>query len=147
MRRVAGGRFVLLLATASLTALSAGCSLSGSAGGPPRGWKLATDPTGSCQVSTPPDWQLGREFFLKKEAAYIRETANGKQAYPPRGFALWDGNAAPGAAGEVKRFQLRHAKVQGQEVCSVWRVKEGTTFTADETALVDQIGQTLRWVK
>ncbi len=150
MRRVAGGRLVLSLAIAAI--VLSGCSRFGSGGASgspasaPRGWKLVTDSSGSCEVSTPPDWQPGREFFLEKEPAYIRETANGKQAYPPRSFALWDGHAAP-AGGEARRFQLRHARVQGQEVCSVWRIKEGTAFTTEETALVDQVGQTLRWVK
>jgi len=143
MRRVAGGRLVLL-ATAAVAVFSGGCSSSGS--GTPRGWKLVADPTGSCQATTPPDWQAGREFFLKKERAEIRQTARGKQAFPPRGFALWEGGL-PKPTGGARRFQLRHAQVRGEEVCSVWRIKAGTNFTPEETALADQVGQTLRWVR
>ncbi len=145
--RVAGGRLTRVLATAALAVLGAGCSWFGSRSATPGGWKLVTDPTGSCEVATPPDWQLGREFFLKKEAAYTRDTGIGKQAYPPRGAALWDEGGAPTAPGDGRRFQLRYATVQRGDACSVWRIKAGTTFTPEETALVDQVGQTLRWVK
>ncbi len=144
MRRVAGGRLALL-AMAAVGLFSGGCTWFGS--GTPRGWHLATDPTGSCQVATPPDWRAGREFFLKKEPAEIRQTAQGKQAFPPRGFALWENGSLPKPAGDARRFQLRHAQVRGEEVCSVWRIKVGASFTPEETSLADQVGQTLRWVR
>ncbi len=30
----------------------------------PDGWKVSNEPTGACPVATPPDWQLGVDFFI-----------------------------------------------------------------------------------
>jgi hypothetical protein len=36
--------------------------------------------------------------------------------------------------------------VHGNLTCSVWQVKESVDFTADEKAVMDQVGQTLQAV-
>jgi hypothetical protein len=140
--QVAHSGLVLVLAAA---ALAGACARS-----VPSGWKLTSDPSGSCQVATPPDWQLERDFFLKIEKANAGPLARGPRRFPPQGFALWgiDGTerqkVSQFPAG--KRFQLRKSVVRGDDVCSVWRIKEKAEFTTDERNTMIQVGNTLRWV-
>jgi hypothetical protein len=143
MRQVTHAGWVLVLAAAGM---AGGCSRS-----VPWGWKVTSDPSGSCQVATPGDWQLGREFFLKVEKADPGPMAHGSQRLPPQGLALWgiDGadrqKVAPVPVG--KRFQLRTSVVRGEAVCSVWRIKETVDFTDEERSTMTRVGKTLRWVR
>jgi len=112
---------------------------------PPPGWKLSKDVSGACQVAAPPDWQLGSDFFLEVESADSGFMATKTGEYPHMGLALWQGNkSTPLPKG--KWFQLRRSLVRGQQVCSVWRIKQTTDFTADEKSTMAQVGKTLQEV-
>ncbi len=144
MHRVARAGLVLALTAAA--SLASGCSWS-----VPWTWKRTTDPSGSCQVATPRDWQLGREFFLQRDSAATGPVAHGPRRLPPHGFALWGIDPANqqqlAQLPTGKRFQIRTALVRGEAVCSVWRVKETADFTADEKSAMEEVGTTLRWVR
>jgi hypothetical protein len=112
----------------------------------PSGWKISTEETGACQVATPPDWQLGSDFFLAAEKADPGPFESAPGAYPPSGLALWGiGTGTPVPQGH--RFQIRTSLVSGDKVCSVWRIKADTDFTEDEKSQLQQVGTTLQAVQ
>ncbi len=112
----------------------------------PDGWKLSKDSTGMCQVATPPEWQLGTDFFLAAEKAEPGPFADAQGSYPPSGLALWGiGTGTP--APEGTRFQIRTSRVNDGQVCSVWRVKADTDFTDEEKSQMEQVGATLQQVQ
>jgi hypothetical protein len=140
-----------ILVVVAVAGIAAGCSRSsGSSGSPPDGWKVSKDSTGSCQVSTPADWQIGRDFFLERQAAVSGPFPSNSGLYPANGLELWgvDGNdpvkASPLPTGHL--FQVRASVVKGQTVCSVWRIKESTDFTPQELDTMQQVGKTLQAV-
>ena len=147
MRRVVCAGAILIVA--AVVSIIGGCSRSGST--IPDGWKLTMDSSGSCQVATPEDWQIGRGFFLKVEPATTGPTGNGPRRLPPQGLALWGVDEANQhklanmPAG--KHFQMRASLAHGDAVCSAWRIKDSTDFTADEKSMLQQVGKTLRWVR
>jgi hypothetical protein len=113
----------------------------------PNGWKASKDSSGTCQVATPPDWQLGRDFFLEAEKTDPGPFVNNPGQFPPMGRALW-GTAAKGTpVPEGKQFQIRTSVVRGDVVCSVWRIKATTDFTDAEKSTMEQVGKTLQEVK
>ena len=139
---------VLVLVMALAAGIAGSCSRNRAV---PKGWKLTTDSSGSCQVATPADWQPGRDFFLKQEKANTTQTALGAERLPPTGFALWkidmhDRKKATQMP-KGKRFQIRTSVVHGESVCSLWRIKESTDFTAEEKAMMQKVGQTLKGVR
>ena len=142
IRRIALGGFVLAVIAAA-----------GGTGGwsRPWGWKVTRDASGACEVSTPAEWQLGREFFLKAEPASTDPRGTGPRRFPPRGLALWGMNEAgqqrSAQATAGKRFQMRTSLVRAGTVCSVWQIKETSDFTAAEKSVMEQVGKTLRWVR
>jgi hypothetical protein len=111
----------------------------------PEGWKLSKDPSGTCQVATPPEWQLGSDFFLAVENADPGPFEEAPGQFPPMGLALWGGNESTPLP-EGKHFQLRTALVIGGQVCSVWRIKTETDFTDAEKSEMEQVGKTLQEV-
>jgi len=108
----------------------------------PSDWMVVTDTTGACQAATPPDWQLGVDFFLEAEEAVPGPFENAPGQYPPTGLTLW-GTDGESEVPEGHWFQTRISLVSGDLVCSVWRVREATDFTADEKSVMDQVGSTL----
>jgi hypothetical protein len=150
VRRVAHPGLVLLLAAAALTGGCSRLTFYSAKAKVPSDWKVSTDPSGSCQVTTPPDWQLGREFSLKREPLHKSQNARTIPGVPPAGLALWgiDGQNREKLmqmpAG--KRYQLRTYLLHGDDMCSLWRIKGITDFTAEEKTTMAQISQTLRWV-
>ena len=117
----------------------------------PVGWKVTRDPSGSFQVATPADWQLGRDFFLKLETKRTSAPAPGPRRPPILGLALWgvDGHDPKKIAQLPKGhwYQFRKLLVHGDAVCSFWCVKESTDFTPEENSTMAQVGNTLRWVR
>ena len=133
-------------------ALAAAASLAGSDSGQiPAGWKATKDPSGSFQVATPADWQLGRDFFLKLESKDPATTAYGPKRPPIGGLALWGFDARdPKTIDQVPKghwYQWRKLLVHGDAVCSVWCVKESTDFTLEEKSTMAQVGNTLKWIR
>lgn len=113
---------------------------------PPQGWKLSKDASGVCQVSTPPDWLLGRDFYMKAESANPGPNPNKPGHYPPTGLALWQSDkSTPLPKG--KWFQIRTSLVSGGQVCSVWRIKESVDFTTEEKSTMALVGKTLQEVR
>jgi hypothetical protein len=111
----------------------------------PDGWKVSKDSTGACQVATPPDWQLGVDFFLAAEKIDPGPFENAPGQYPPTGLALWgvdDSTQLP----EGHRFQVRTSLMLSDKVCSVWRIKSDTDFTDEEKKFMEQVGLTLQAV-
>jgi hypothetical protein len=108
----------------------------------PSGWVRSTDPSGSCQVWTPADWQIGSDFFLEAEKTDPGLFENHPGNYPPIGAALWETNQITPVPGG-KLFQVRASLVSGEKVCSVWRIKESTDFTDDEKSVMELVGTTL----
>jgi len=141
-RRALLGWVLVVVAAAGLLG---GCSQSSAAG-----WKVTKDSSGSCEVSTPSDWQLGRDFFLEREAAIANPIPGESGLYPPMGAQLWGveasnpAKASPAPTGEW--YQLRTSVVDGDWVCSVWRINASTDFTATDKATMDQVGKTLQAV-
>jgi len=117
----------------------------------PSGWKVSRDPTGSFEVATPPDWQMGRDFFLQREKTEARKIGDMSVQAPPSGLAMWgiEGREREKMSQlpEGKRFQIRCSLVRGEAVCSVWRIKGPDDFTAEEKNTMKQVGKTLRWVE
>lgn len=111
----------------------------------PDGWKLSQDASGACQVATPPDWQLGVDFFLAAEKTGPGPFEDSSEQFPPSGPALWGGDA-DAQLPEGKWFQMRTALVTDDGVCSVWRIRENTDFTDDEKSQLEQVGSTLQEV-
>jgi hypothetical protein len=112
----------------------------------PQGWVLSQDASGTCQVATPPGWQLGRDFFLAAEKTNPGHFVNRPGQFPPIGAALWTNNKETQPP-DSKLFQIRTSLVNGERVCSVWRIKESTDFTAAEKSEMDQVGKTLQVVR
>jgi len=100
-------------------------------------------------LPTPADWLIGREFFLKRENAETLKNKPGR--FPPRGLALWGierrGDHEFPQVPPGKRFQIRTSVVQGDSVCSVWRIRETAKFTESEKGAMRQVGKTLRWMQ
>lgn len=140
-----------ILVAVAAAAVVGGCSQSsGSSASPPGGWTISKDPTGSCQVSTPADWQIGRDFFLERQAAVSGPFPSDSGFHPANGLELWgiDGsspvNAGPLPTGHL--FQVRTSVMEGETACSVWRIKASTDFTPQELDTMQQVGKTLRTV-
>lgn len=111
----------------------------------PEGWKLSKDSSGTCQVATPPDWQLGSDFFLASEKSDPGPFENAPGQYPPMGLALWGaGEGTPLPEGHY--FQIRTSRVFDEQVCSVWRIKAEVDFTDSEKTELEQVGATLQEV-
>ncbi len=111
----------------------------------PADWVVSKDPSGKCQVSAPPEWQLGTDFFLAAEAADPGPFASAPGSYPPSGLALWGiGTGTPIPAGH--QVQIRQSLVLGDVVCSAWRVRSDGDFTDAERAELAQVGATLQGV-
>jgi hypothetical protein len=111
----------------------------------PEGWKLSKDPSGACQVATPPDWQLGRDFFLSAGSTNPGPFVSTPEQFPPMGLALWgvdDITQLP----KNHQFQIRTSLVIGERVCSVWFIKQSTDFTDVEKNTMQQVGETLQEV-
>lgn len=111
----------------------------------PDGWKLNKDSSETCQVATPPEWQLGSDFFLKVEETSSGPFEDSSGPFPPSGPALWgvdEGAQLP----QGKWFQIRTSLVTDAGVCSVWRIRENTDFTDDEKNEMEQVGSTLQEV-
>lgn len=106
----------------------------------PNGWTASTDSSGQCQVSAPPDWEPGRDFFLAAQKPDPGPFEDKPGVFPPMGQALWDGIELPAG----KHFQIRAARVFDEVVCSVWRIKADVDFTDAEKSELEQVGQTLQ---
>jgi hypothetical protein len=111
----------------------------------PDGWKASQDASGKCQVSAPPEWKLGVDFFLEAEKSDPGPIENAPGEYPPSGLALWAGEGTPMPVGHL--FQVRSSRVIGEQVCSVWRIKKDVDFTAEEKSQMEQVGATLQMVR
>jgi hypothetical protein len=144
------GRIVVAVLGVALAVVGAACSgssatagsTSATAGGSaPPGWKISHDSTGSCEVSAPPSWVLGKDFYLERSAAVPAPVAAESRLYPPMGADAW-----PSAWPSGHWYQQRTSIVYGPAVCSVWRAKASSDFTADEKAQMDQVGKTLKVV-
>jgi hypothetical protein len=90
---------------------------------------------------------LGRDFFLKREKADVGPGASGSRRLPPTGLALWgidphDSENLP-VLPQKMRFQMRISLVRGESVCSVWRIKQSSDFTAEEKNAIRSVGKTL----
>ena len=109
----------------------------------PNGWKLSQDASGACQVATPPDWQLGSDFFLAADKADPGPFVKYPGSYPPMGDALWKDN--PDLHGHY--FQSRRTLMAGDLVCSVWRIQADTGFTDEQERALDEVGKTLQEVQ
>jgi hypothetical protein len=109
----------------------------------PEGWKLSKDASGTCQVATPTEWQLGSDFFLAVENADPGPFEEAPGQFPPMGLALWGGDESTPLP-EGKHFQLRTSLVIGDQVCSVWRIKAEADFTDAEKSEMEQVGATLQ---
>ncbi len=109
----------------------------------PSGWKASTDSSGQCQVSTPSEWEPGRDFFLAAQEPDPGPFEDKPGVFPPTGKALWDGIELPAG----KHFQIRSSKVFDEFICSVWRIKAEVDFTDAEKSELEQVGQTLQWVQ
>jgi hypothetical protein len=111
----------------------------------PDGWKVSKDSTGACQVATPPEWQLGVDFFIGVNKADPGPFENAPGQYPLTGLALWgvdDSSQLP--VGHY--FQIRTSRVDDGQVCSVWRLKADADFTDEEKIFMEQVGGTLQAV-
>jgi hypothetical protein len=111
----------------------------------PEGWKESKDASSKCQVAAPPEWKLGVDFYLEAEKSDPGPIENAPGDFPPSGLALWAGEGTPAPAGHY--FQVRSSRVIGEQVCSVWRVKADTDFTAEEKSQMEQVGTTLQMVR
>lgn len=109
----------------------------------PSGWKISKDSSGQCQVATPPDWQLGHDFFLAAQKPDPGPFEDKPGVFPPMGKALWDGIDLPAG----KHFQIRSSRVFDELVCSVWQIKADVDFTDVEKSELEQVGQTLQEVQ
>jgi hypothetical protein len=105
----------------------------------PDGWKVTKDSTGACQVATPPEWQLGVDFFIAVDKADPGPFEDHPGKYPPMGEALWKDN--PGLRGHY--FQDRRTLMVGDLVCSVWRIQADVEFSSEQQKEMDQVGKTL----
>jgi len=111
----------------------------------PSGWVLSKDPTGACQVATPPGWKLGSDFFFEAGKINSGPFRGTPGVFPPVGPILWATPEA-GQTPQGRQFQVRKSLVTGTIVCSVWRIKANTDFTDVEKSEMDQVGQTLQEV-
>ncbi len=94
-------------------------------------------------MATPPDWKLGRDFFLKAENIDPGPFEDKPGRFPPMGLALWEGDeGTPVPEGHL--FQIRTSRVLTEKVCSVWRIKAEVDFTDDEKSEMQQVGATLQ---
>jgi hypothetical protein len=109
----------------------------------PDGWKVTKDSTGTCQVATPPGWQLGVDFFLRADKADPGPFEDHPGKFPPRGEALWKDN--PGLQGDY--YQDRRTLLVGELVCSVWRIQADVEFSSEQQKEMDQVGKTLEEVQ
>ena len=112
----------------------------------PDGWKVSKDSTGACQVATPPDWQLGVDFFIGVDKADPGPIEGAPGQYPPTGLALW-GAEDISQLPEGHYFQIRTSRVDDGQVCSVWRIKADVDFTDEEKKFMEQVGGTLQAVQ
>ncbi len=112
----------------------------------PADWKVSTDASGQCRVSTPPEWQLGTDFFLAAEQPGPGPVENSVGVYPPSAAGLW-GIAAGTPAPEGTWFQIRASLTGDEVVCSVWRTRGAKDFSEDEKSQLQQVGQTLQVVQ
>jgi hypothetical protein len=108
----------------------------------PNEWKVSLDPGGSCQVSTPPNWKLGVDFFLESEQMDKGPFESVPGQFAPMVAPLWANQQIP----EGHQYQIRASLVNGGHVCSVWRIREDTNFTAEEKIEMEQVGKTLQEV-
>lgn len=140
--RVPMGWALVVIAAAGM---AGGCSSSST-----EGWKVSQDPSGSCEVSTPPGWQPGRDFFLARETVVAGPIPGDTGLHPPMGAGLWGVDASDPAGTSPlpsgTRFQVRASLVSGETACSVWRIKESTDFTAEEKDTMQRVGKTLQAV-
>jgi hypothetical protein len=109
----------------------------------PDGWKLSKDSTGTCQVATPSDWELGSDFFLGADKTDPGPFSEHPGSSPPTGASLWKDN--PGLDGHY--FQSRRTLIVGDLVCSVWRIQADINFTDEQERELDQVGKTLQEVQ
>jgi hypothetical protein len=109
----------------------------------PDGWKVSEDSTGACQVATPPDWQLGVDFFLGSDKVDPGPFNSYQGKLPPTGEELWKDN--PGLQGHY--FQDRRTIMAGDLVCSVWRIQADVEFNEAQVSELEEVGKTLREVK
>jgi len=139
---------ILILLTSGLSCMALPASLNpfASASNPPSGWKLSKDASGTCQVYTLSGWQIGKDFFLEVENAETAPFAQATAVIPPLGDSLW-GSSDSKSLPDGTQFQLRTSLVNGNKVCSVWRIKSGTDFSQAETSEMAQVGKTLQEVK
>jgi hypothetical protein len=112
----------------------------------PVGWMVSKDSTGACQVATPPDWQLGVDFFIGADKADPGPIEDAPAQFPPSGLALW-GAKDTSQLPEGHYFQIRTSKMDDGEVCSVWRIKADVDFTDEEKKFMEQVGETLQAVQ
>jgi hypothetical protein len=156
---VANSRIAILVIVLCLVGLSCACPLG--TGIPtlpaqptalpaqpsiPAGWKLSKDSSGACQVAAPPDWQLGRDFFLQADSTDAGPFVSTPRHYPPMGLALWgveDITHLP----KGRQFQMRTSLVTGERVCSVWRIQQSNDFTEAEKSIMQQVGASLQEVR
>ena len=111
-------------------------------------WQTVSNANGTCQVAAPPAWVQGRDFTLELGVARKIDLDSGILTAAGMG-ADWDIDDLPGGPAPVfatpgTRYQLRSYRTDGDAVCSVWRIKEGTAFTDAEKALFRKVGNTLR---
>jgi hypothetical protein len=109
----------------------------------PDGWKVSADSGGSCRVAAPPDWELGRDFFLGSHAPDPGPFEEQPGLYPPSSEVLWQDSPMPPG----KYFLISASLVGNEQVCSVWRMRAEVDFTEAEKSELEQVGQTLQEVQ
>jgi hypothetical protein len=106
----------------------------------PAGWKVSTDSSGQCQVAAPPEWELGRDFFLIAQEPAPGPFENRPGLFPPTGDDLWQDLLLP----EGRLFQIRESLVLDDVVCSVIRIRAEVDFTDAERSELEHVGKTLQ---
>jgi hypothetical protein len=113
----------------------------------PDGWKLVKNAGCNCEAAVPGSWQEGRDFSFERAAARKLVLQSGAVVKFAQTSIQKTARFQAKRAESISRYELRASVLEGDYVHSIYRVRNGSSFSADEKAAFSQISSTLRLAK
>jgi hypothetical protein len=113
----------------------------------PDGWKLTKNAGCNCEAAVPGSWQEGKDFSFERAAARKLILKSGAVVKFAQTSIQRTARFQAKKGETISRYELRASILDGDNAYSIYRVRNGSPFSADEKAAFSQIGSTLRLAK
>lgn len=113
----------------------------------PDGWKLVKNAGCNCEAAVPGSWQEGRDFSFARATVRKLVLQSGAVVKFAQTGVHKTAKFQAKKGVTISRYELRSSILDGDNAHSIYMVRNGSPFSADEKAAFSQVGSTLRLAK